>query len=165
MLDVCDKYENEYNIVIGGISHFEKIYQKYTRTKNTTVIYNDTYNIMKNTNVALVTSGTATLETAFFEVPQIVCYKSSWASYIIAKNLVKVDFISLVNLILKKEAVKELIQSNLNKKTLSIELNKLIYNPEVRAKVISDYKRLKNICKGENVSRLTAKEMLKTIGL
>ena len=63
----------------------------------------------------------------------------------------------------KKEAVKELIQSNLNEKTLSIELNKLIYNPEVRAKVISDYKRLKNICKGENVSRLTAKEMLKTI--
>ena len=165
MLDVCYKYENEYNIVIGGISHFEKIYQKYTLNRNATVIYSDTYNTLKNSNVALVTSGTATLETAFFEVPQIVCYKSSWISYIIAKNLVKVDFISLVNLILKKEAVKELIQNDLNHKTLSIELNKLIHNAEVRAKVISDYKALKNICKGENVSRLTATEMLKTIGL
>ena len=165
MLDVCDKYENEYNIVIGGISHFEKIYQKYTLKRNATVIYSDTYNTLKNSNVALVTSGTATLETAFFEVPQIVCYKSSWISYIIAKNLVKVDFISLVNLILKKEAVKELIQNDLNHKTLSIELNKLIHNAEVRTKVISDYKALKNICKGENVSRLTATEMLKTIGL
>ena len=88
------------------------------------LLYEDTYNLLNNTTRALVTSGTATLETAFFNVPQVVCYKSSWLSYFIAKSLVKIKYISLVNLIMEKEVVKELIQNNLSVFNITKELNK-----------------------------------------
>jgi len=165
MLSAAKNYTNKYSIVIAGMKNFKNEYEYYVKSDNNiSVIYNDTYNLLNNSYAALVTSGTATLETAFFEVPQIVCYKTSWISYNIAKALVKINFISLVNLILNKESVKELIQSDLNKYKLSHELSEIL-NIEVRNKIISDYKDLKRMCGDKNASKLTATEMLKTITL
>ncbi len=127
-----------------------------------TLIKNDTYNLLNQSFAAIVTSGTATLETALFNVPQVVCYKSSWLSYQIAKMLIQVDFISLVNLILKKEAVKELIQSDLNELMLRGEVNKII-DLSYRNKILEDYSELKKCCGGVGASKITANEMLKTI--
>ena len=125
MLEAVSSYTKEFNIVIAGMRNFKDLYVKITSNSNIKVIYKDTYNLLNNSSRALVTSGTATLETAFFNVPQIVCYKTSWLSYVIAKTLVKIKYISLVNLIMNKEVVKELIQNDLSVSNLTKELNKL----------------------------------------
>ena len=123
MLRAVSSYSKEFNIVIAGMENFKNLYREIISNSNAKVIYKDTYNLLNNSNRALVTSGTATLETAFFNVPQIVCYKTSWLSYIIAKSLVKIKYISLVNLIMDKEVVKELIQRDLSLLKLTKELN------------------------------------------
>ena len=102
------------------------------------------------------------METALFKVPQVVCYKSSWISYQIAKKLIKVKFISLVNLILDKEAVKELIQDDLTPEMIKKELD-LILNSPKRNSMLADYELLEKMCGGKGASRITANEMLKTI--
>ncbi len=163
MLSACKGREGLFNIIVAGINHLENLYKKIATESNISIIYNDTYNILNHSKVAFVTSGTATLETAFFNVPQVVCYKSSWFSYQIAKRLVKVNFISLVNLILNKESVKELIQSDLNTDNLKVNLSYILDNQSTRTTILNDYKTLKQLCRGKSVSKLTAIEMLKTI--
>ena len=132
--------------------------------QNIKIIYKDTYNILNQSSCAIVTSGTATLETALFKVPQVVCYKSSWISYQIAKKLIKVKYISLVNLILNKEAVKELIQNDLTPKKIKLELD-LILNSSKRESILECYNNLEEKCGGIGASKITANEMLKTIQL
>lgn len=100
-----------------------------------------TYELLQQANAALVTSGTATLETALFGVPQVVCYKGSYLSYILARRLIKVKFISLVNLIMGREVVKELIQDELNEQNLQTELNRILKGV-ARETIISDYRQL-----------------------
>ena len=107
------------------------------------VLFGKTYDLLEQSTAALVTSGTATLETALFGIPEVVCYKGGMISFQIAKRIVKVDYISLVNLIMKKEVVKELIQNEFNKKNLKTELNKLLNDKEYRNKMISDLEQLK----------------------
>jgi len=110
---------------------------------------------------AIVTSGTATLETALFKVPQIVCYKSSFLSYFIARLLVKIKYISLVNLIMDKEIVKELIQNKCNKNSIRIELNKILdnnYSKEIK----SNYIKLISILGKSGTSKRIADDILKT---
>ena len=107
--------------------------KKFLNDLDITIVQNKTYELLSVSSAAIVTSGTATLETALFKVPQIVCYKSSFISYIIAKLLVKIKYISLVNLIMDKEIVKELIQQNCNKDSISLELNKIL-NPDHKKK-------------------------------
>ncbi len=112
-----------------------------------------TYQILLRSYAAVVTSGTATLETALFGVPQIVCYKAGAVSYQIAKRLVKLKFISLVNLIMNKEVVKELIQAELTAENLSGELNDLLYDPVKRERIKFDYYLLKKqLSEGGNAS-------------
>ena len=103
-----------------------------------TLVVNDSYSLLRNSFAALVTSGTATLETALFNVPEVVCYKGGTLSYMIARQLVDVKYISLVNLIMDKEVVKELIQSELTTENLSAELEKIL-SEENRKKIIQDY--------------------------
>lgn len=104
-------------------------YDAYTHSHpNILLASGQTYNILKQSRAALVTSGTATLETALFHVPQIVCYKGNPFSYWLAKKLIKVKYISLVNLIMNKEVVPELIQQELNEKRLKQELSRLLYD-------------------------------------
>ncbi len=162
MLEAVSTYTKEFNIVIAGMKNFKDLYGEISSNSNVKVIYKDTYNLLNNSNRALVTSGTATLETAFFNVPQIVCYKTSWLSYVIAKSLVKIKYISLVNLIMDKEVVKELIQNNLSVFKLTKELN-ILNDASALNKIKDSYQVLITKCQGENVSKNIAKDMFKTI--
>ena len=120
---------------------------------NVSWVENKTYTLLKQSEAALVTSGTATLETALFGVPEVVCYKGSWLSYQIGRRLVKVKFISLVNLIMEKEVVKELIQGAMTRENLEQELRKLLADPERREALQQDYARLKErLAAGGNAS-------------
>ena len=162
MLEAVSSYSKEFNIVIGGMKNFKNLYGDLISGYQVKVIYDDTYNLLNNSDRALVTSGTATLETAFFNVPQIVCYKSSWLSYVIAKSLVKIKYISLVNLIMDKEVVKELIQNDLSYFNLTKELNK-IDDSLIQKQMQEAYKTLLEECKGKDVSKNIASDMFKTI--
>lgn len=123
-------------------SFYEKLLNKY---KNVSSISNQTYQLLSCASAALVTSGTATLETALFGVPEIICYKGSNISYQIAKRLIKIKFIGLVNLIMEKEVVKELIQDELTVENISKELTLLMNNEERKNKIKGDYALLKNL--------------------
>ena len=106
---------------------------------------------------ALVTSGTATLETALFEVPEVVCYKGSNVSYMIAKQLVKnIKYISLVNLVMDKELVRELIQADMTAKTIKTELALIVEGGANRAAMLQGYKELKDKLGNEGASANTA---------
>lgn len=113
--------------------------------KNVGAVVNKTYELLANCEAALVTSGTATLETALFGVPEVICYKGSNISYQIAKRLVKIKYIGLVNLIMDKEVVKELIQDQLTEENLVAELQLLLHNEVRRAQLKSDYEQLRKL--------------------
>ena len=162
MLHAVSSFSKDFNIVIAGMENFKNLYREITSNSNAKVICKDTYNLLNNSNIALVTSGTATLETAFFNVPQIVCYKTSWLSYIIAKSLVKIKYISLVNLIMDEEVVKELIQNDLSHFKLTKELN-LLNSGLALNKMKDAYQVLITKCQGKNVSKNIALDMFKTI--
>lgn len=120
-----------------------------------------TYGLLSQSKAALVTSGTATLETALFGVPQVVCYKGSAISYQIAKRLVKIKYISLVNLIMDKPVVKELIQNDLTVDNLVKELGSILHDEKRIEQMKKDYSELKNILQEEsNASAKAAKEII-----
>lgn len=127
------------------------------------LIEGGTYDLLSMATAALVTSGTATLETALFEVPEVVCYKGSAISYQIAKRLIKVDYISLVNLILEREAVKELIQNECNPKQISAALKRIVPNGESYQQVRDDYRALITKLGKGGASLKAGKEILKVI--
>ncbi len=123
-------------------------------------VENKTYELLNKSKAALVTSGTATLETALFGVPEVVCYKGSNISYQIAKRLIKIKFISLVNLIMDKMIVKELIQNELTAGNLSRELESLLHDEEKREQLQHDYRDLRNNLSGTgNASANAAKSI------
>ena len=125
-------------------------------------ITDNTYFLLMKATAALVTSGTATLETALFGVPEIVCYKASNISYQIARRLIKLKYICLVNLIMDKEVVKELIQSKLTPVNITAELNKILTDDTRREQLKEDYTRLKNLLsEGGNASANAAKIIYK----
>jgi lipid-A-disaccharide synthase len=120
-----------------------------------------TYMLLLQSKAALVTSGTATLETALFDVPQVVCYKGSNISYQIARRLVKIKYISLVNLIMDKVVVKELIQSELTMQNLTHELNEILFNPKRLRQIKADYAVLKALLQKEgNASARAAQQII-----
>ena len=121
------------------------------------MIKNRSYDLLQIANAALVTSGTATLETALFKVPQVVCYKGSFISYQIAKRVIKVKYISLVNLILDRNVVTELIQKEYNSSLLKKELGKLIHNEKFRNDMISNFGELIVKLGGAGASKKAAK--------
>lgn len=144
-------YFKDYQFVIAGAPSLPKsFYQNYV-DENVNFVSNQTYDLLRCSKAALVTSGTATLETALLGIPEVVCYRSSRISYEIAKRLVKhIKYISLVNLIMDKEAVKELIQNELNTKNVVKELQ-LILN-ENRENILSDYEKLRQKLGGKGAS-------------
>jgi lipid-A-disaccharide synthase len=127
---------------------------------NVQLVKEKTYELLMQSHAALVTSGTATLETALFGVPEVVCYKGSRISYEIAKRLIKVPYISLVNLILDKPAVKELIQEDLTPENIKSELDKLLYNRVHRDAVLSNYKALWEILSLEGAASAKAAKLI-----
>ncbi len=146
----------EYEFVIAGAPSLEnEFYKPYLTNKNIKFVTNQTYDLLSIANAALVTSGTATLETALFKVPQVVCYKANWFSYQIAKRIITLEFISLVNLIMKKEIVKELIQDELTSTNLSHSLQQVIKGSE-REKQLEAYEQLEEKLGGAGASQNVA---------
>lgn len=161
MLDVVSNFK-DYQIIIAGapnksINYYEKIILSNKESRSSIkVICNQTYDILRISSAAIVTSGTATLETALFKVPQVVCYKTSMISYLIGRLLIhNLKFISLVNIILDKHIVKELIQNNCNKDNLVIELQKIL-NKSDRSLMLKEYELLHKKLGGKGASKKTA---------
>jgi lipid-A-disaccharide synthase len=153
----------EYQFVIAGApSQKSEFYQSFIKDHhNIKVVENRTYDLLSVAYAALVTSGTATLETALFKVPEVVCYKGNELSYQIGKRLVKnIKYISLVNLILDREAVTELIQHDFNEKKLKKELHKILDN-QYRKKVFENYYDLEQKLGGIGASKKTAELILR----
>lgn len=139
------------------LSYFEPFTEKYPSLK---IISNRTYDLLQISHAALVTSGTATLETALFKVPEVVCYKANAISYQIAKRIVDIRYISLVNLIMNQEVVTELIQAKLNEKLLKQELGKLISDTPERLKMINKFEELINTLGSGGASAKTAELLI-----
>ncbi|MCB0409351.1 MAG: lipid-A-disaccharide synthase [Flavobacteriales bacterium] len=158
MLSIVDYFKDFQFVIAGAPSQDSDFYQPFLKKKNVNLLENKTYELLEHSTAALVTSGTATLETALFKVPQVVCYKGSKISYQIAKAVIKVKYISLVNLIADKELVKELIQDKLTSKKLLKELNKIISNSH-REDLISGYSKLAEKLGGVGASKRTAQLM------
>ena len=154
----------EYSFVIAGVKGYSALYEKFIAgNEHISVLYGQTYALLNSATAAVVTSGTATLETAIFNVPQVVCYSGSPISVFIARNLIKVKYISLVNLILDKAAVTELIQSNLTKKHLVTEIRKLLPGSENRNTIILDYTILNSKLGDAGASNRTATKMVELL--
>lgn len=128
-----------FQFVIAGVSNLPKEFYEKFISANVSLVIDQTYDLLSHSKAALVTSGTATLETALFKVPQVVCYKTSNLSYEIAKFVIKVPFISLVNLVAQKEVVKELIQKELNTENLTKELKAILFDSAKRNNQITEY--------------------------
>ena len=163
MLQVAN-YFPEYKFIVAkapGVedTFYEQFLQQYNNVSSVT---DQTYQLLSKAAAAMVTSGTATLETALFKVPQIICYKGGKISYEIAKRLIKIKYIGLVNLIMNKEVVKELIQDELNVKNLVNELTLLLQDdPKIEA-IKKDYDNLFNLLQGSgNASANAAHEIHK----
>lgn len=142
MVSVMDQYTDYQFVIAGAPSIDPATYRKYTGDK-IAVIYDQTYAILQHATAALVVSGTATLEAALLGAPQVVCYRGSALSYQIAKRFVKIKYISLVNLIMEKEVVKELIQDDLNSEKLRAEIDKLLFDRNYRNSMLDDMAELK----------------------
>lgn len=160
MLSVADDFPGYQFVIAGAPGQEYNFYEQFLTNKNVRFIANRTYDLLSIAHAALVTSGTATLETALFKVPEVVCYKGGWISYQIAKRVITLKYISLVNLIMDREVVKELIQDDFNKKNIRKELQKLL-TPEHRAKLLEDYDLLEQKLGGAGASKKTASLIIK----
>jgi len=140
----------------------DSIIESYTKGfSEVRILKGDTYGLLSIADAAVVTSGTATLETALFGIPEVVCYKGSPISYAIAKRVIKVKYISLVNLIMNKPVVKELIQEEMNAANIRTAVHEILFNEAKRAEMISDFSDLKSILQaGGNASEKAAMEIM-----
>src|SRR5439155_3217155 len=162
MLEVSRSFPDHQFVVAEAPSVEDEFYQNLAKGySNVSAVKNQTYDLLMQARAALVTSGTATLETALFGVPEVVCYKGSSISYQIAKRVIKVKYISMVNLIMNKPVVKELIQHDLTVEKLKNELHELLTNEKRIAEMNKDYAELKKILSGRgNASANAAKSIV-----
>jgi lipid-A-disaccharide synthase len=158
MLELAKLFPNQEFVVAEAPGQDSEFYEPFLKPyQNVGSVKNDTYKLLLESQAALVTSGTATLETALLGIPEIVCYKGSNISYQIAKRLVKIKYISLVNLIMDKLVVKELIQDELNTSNLEKELNELLHNTAKQEQIRKDYQALQaTLSKGGHASAQAA---------
>lgn len=165
MLEASRHFPDYRFIIAKAPSLDDNFYESLTEPyKNVRSIRHKTYPLLLQAKAALVTSGTATLETALFGVPQVVCYKGSNISYQIAKRLIKVKFISLVNLIMDREVVKELIQDEMNAENLRIELTKILKDLPTINKMKQDYTELKKLLsEGGHASEKAARSVVESV--
>lgn len=156
MLEVMP-YFDEYQFVVAGVNTItSKFYRGIIGERPAHVLIGKTHDLLHYTEAALVTSGTATLETALIGVPEVVCYKGSKLSFMIARRVVKVKYASLVNLILNREVVKELIQHDLTKENLVKGLNNILRNTSDRKRLKTDYAELRKKLGEEGASERAA---------
>jgi lipid-A-disaccharide synthase len=156
MISLIDDFKDYQFVIAGAPSQDFSFYKQIIGTKNIAFINNKTYDLLSVSSAALVASGTATLETALLKVPQVVCYKGSFISYQIAKRIITLKFISLVNLIMDREVVTELIQDDFTKSNLKKELSKIL-DVNHREKLFLDYFELEKKLGGKGASEKVAK--------
>lgn len=156
MLAVTADFPDHHFVVAAAPSFDEKYYQQFISTANVTLVFNQTYDLLHIAEAAIVASGTATLETALFHVPQVVVYRGGAISVAIARMLVNIKFISLVNLIMDKKVVTELIQEDCNQAKITAELKAVIDGPE-RQDMLLNYKELSLKMGTPGASEKTAK--------
>lgn len=150
----------DYQFVIGAVSNLPKeLYARWQSIFPVKLVIDDAYNLLSVADAALVTSGTATLETALFKVPQVVCYRGGWAAYQVYKRVIRVPFVSLVNLIAGREVVKELLQYDLTDENLKEELIKITLNPTTRQNQLDGYAEISKIL-GEKGASERAGELM-----
>ncbi|GAB7258244.1 lipid-A-disaccharide synthase [Polaribacter sp. OB-PA-B3] len=162
MLSLVSDFSDYQFVIAGAPSQDFSFYQQIIGGREVAFINNKTYDLLSNSYAALVASGTATLETALFKVPQVVCYKGGYISYQIAKRIITLKFISLVNLIMDKEVVTELIQENFNKKNLKKELQ-LILEESTREQMFLNYFELEKKLGGKGASKNVATAIVNSL--
>jgi len=151
------KHFKAYRFVLCAVNTIDtKLYDTWCSGYEVDIVYGQTYGILSKAYAALVTSGTATLETALFNVPQVVCYDAGYLSYLIAKNLIQLKYISLVNLIMDRKVVTELIQRELNETNIVKELRSITQDATNRNEVLNNYSQLKEILGGSGASEKAA---------
>lgn len=156
------KQNPSYQFAVATVDNLStEFYGDLRSLPNISFISGATYDLLHHAQAAIVTSGTATLETALFNVPQVVVYRTSSMSYLIAKNLIRVPYISLVNLIAGREVVKEMIQQRANSKDVSAELNLILNDNQYREGMLTGYKEIRNILDTGSASENTAELMLR----
>ena len=160
MMEVTKNF-SVYQFVVAGTTNLPVSFYESLKRYNIKVVFNQTYELMSYAEAGIIKSGTSTLESALFKLPQVVCYKSGALSIKIAKLLVDVKYISLPNLIMDKPVVKELIQNDLSVKGISEELNKLLFDKPYITKIINDYTELITQLGGIGASKRLAIELVK----
>ncbi|MFW5663531.1 MAG: hypothetical protein ACOCYD_00675 [bacterium] len=145
-------------MIAGTRAHPQAYYTGFLPEKTTIpIIFGETYALLQHAHAALVTSGTATLETALIGTPQVVCYKAGFLSYHIARNLVDIQYISLVNLIMDQQIVSEMIQGECNPKSLTRELQKIVEEGSFRDTMIQNFALLRQKLGGSGASEKAAR--------
>jgi lipid-A-disaccharide synthase len=161
MLDLSRQFPQCAFVIAKAPGIEEEFYeQMLSEFPNVTAVSGETYQLLSEASAAIVTSGTATLETALFGVPEVVCYKTSNITYQIGKRLIRVKFISLVNLIMDMPVVRELIQEEMNVQNLSGELNSLLYDHDRKEQIRKDYSRLRELLSTEGSAPARAAELI-----
>ena len=154
----------EYQFVVAGVSWLEKsLYDKYLNGSNVKIITDQTYELLNHSEGALVTSGTATLETALLGIPQVVCYRFSAISSAIARLLVKIKWVSLVNLVMQRSVVCELLLHNFTAENAAAQLRAVIPGGEKHQKLIDDYAQLRAAIGEDGASDRFAAEMVRIL--
>lgn len=172
MLEIAQIHPN-YKFILAAapsidINTYKKIILKFIAKKSIDdsiipdidIVYGETYSILRHSDAAIISSGTASLEAALIGVPQMVCYGGNPLSFAIAKFFVKLKYISLANLILNKQIFKELLQGECNRKTIDDELERLLNDNEYRSEMNMNYQRVKEVLGGEGASKKIAKAMI-----
>lgn len=161
MTDVSQSFPSYQFVIAGTSAHSKDFYYKHTQKKEIPVLFDHTYELLQHAEGALVTSGTATLETALIGVPELVCYKAGKVSYEIAKRLIKVEYISLVNLIMDQLIVKEMIQNDFTVDKLAGQLEEILENRETRQLIKENYSKLRAKLGGTGASEKAAESVIK----
>lgn len=159
MMEVTKDYP-DYQFIVAGANNLSKEYYKNLEQQNVKVLFNQTYELMTYAKAGIIKSGTSTLESGLFKLPQVVCYKGGAVSFAIGKRLVKIKYISLVNLIMDKPIVKELVQNDLTAKNISEELNLLLNDSTYRNTMIQEYEALIQHLGGAGASARIAKYLV-----
>jgi lipid-A-disaccharide synthase len=159
MMDVTPGFK-EYEFVIAGSANLPASHYEPLAKLGIKAVFNQTYELMSYAEAGIIKSGTSTLESALLKLPQVVCYKAGALSFAIGKQLVKISYISLVNLIMDKPVVKELVQNDLTSENISKELKKLLHDKEYRSNMLSQYDELVKHLGGGGASRKLAQQLV-----
>ncbi len=166
MIEAAEPFANDYQLVVAGAPGIEKeYYSRFTQGSSVDIVFGQTYPLLANSEAALVTSGTATLETALFNVPQVVCYETPLPRLIafLRRHILKVKYISLVNLVVDKEVVSELVADTFTVENIRRELGNVLPGGDKRERILSEYGELRQRLGKPNAPKNAAEQMIEAL--